>query len=250
MASTGWQCPFKCQLCQVPVRTCKQLKCPSIGQQLRLWYIHNFLGGSKGRYAECKEPVLKGHTEYDPTSKANLKGQKCRWMAQISGCQGLGRRLGLKRGRKRIPGMEPFWLLTATWSQKPTRDKTAQKKINSHTHTHRMHGQWVKPTWIAGSYQCPVLAVIVQLNKMLPLYWVKDTQDLSELFLTIACQSVITSKYKVFFAFLGSHMQHMEVPSLGVKSERQLLAYTTATSDLNHIYDLCHSSGQHQIPDH
>lgn len=92
------------------------------------------MGGSKGRYAECKEPVL-GHTEYDPTSKANLKGQKCRWMAQISGCQGLGRRLGLKRGRKRIPGMEPFWLLTATWSQKPTRDKTAQKKINSHTHT-------------------------------------------------------------------------------------------------------------------
>ena len=81
---------------------------------------------------------------------------------------------------------------------------------------------------------------------MLPLYWVKDTQDLSELFLTIACQSVITSKYKVFFAFLGSHMQHMEVPSLGVKSELQLLAYTTvtATQDLSCFCKLHHSSQQ------
>ena len=30
------------------------------------------------------------------------------------------------------------------------------------------------------------------------------------------------------FAFLGPHLQHMEVPSLGVKSELRLPAYTTA----------------------
>ena len=44
-------------------------------------------------------------------------------------------------------------------------------------------------------------------------------------------------------------MYHMEVPRLGVKSELQLLAYTTATAmqDLSHICDLHHSSQQHQI---
>ena len=33
-----------------------------------------------------------------------------------------------------------------------------------------------------------------------------------------------------FFAFLGPHPGHMEVPRLGVESELQLLAYTTATA--------------------
>ena len=31
-----------------------------------------------------------------------------------------------------------------------------------------------------------------------------------------------------FFFFLGPHLQHMEVPNLGVESELQLPAYTTA----------------------
>ena len=33
-----------------------------------------------------------------------------------------------------------------------------------------------------------------------------------------------------FFPFLGLHLQHMEVPSLGVKLELELPAYTTATA--------------------
>ena len=33
-----------------------------------------------------------------------------------------------------------------------------------------------------------------------------------------------------FFVFLGPHLQHMEVPRLGVKLELQLLAYATATA--------------------
>ena len=37
----------------------------------------------------------------------------------------------------------------------------------------------------------------------------------------------------IFFVFLGPHLQHMEVPRLGVKSEVQLLAYTTAIAMLN-----------------
>ena len=45
------------------------------------------------------------------------------------------------------------------------------------------------------------------------------------------------------FLFLGLHLWHMEVPRPGVKSELQLLAYTTATQDLSHICNLHHSSG-------
>ena len=43
----------------------------------------------------------------------------------------------------------------------------------------------------------------------------------------------------------------MEVPRLGVNSELQLPAYATATAtamqDLSLVWDLHHSSGQHQI---
>ena len=49
-----------------------------------------------------------------------------------------------------------------------------------------------------------------------------------------------------FFCFLGLHPQHMEIPRLGVKSELQLPAYTTATAtpDLRYICDLHHSFWQ------
>ena len=54
-----------------------------------------------------------------------------------------------------------------------------------------------------------------------------------------------------FFAFLGPHPRHMEVPRLGVESQLQLLAYTTAaaTWDLSHVCDLHHNSWQCWIPD-
>ena len=49
--------------------------------------------------------------------------------------------------------------------------------------------------------------------------------------------------------FLGLHLGHMEVPRLGVKSELQLPAYTTATTmpDLSCICELHHSSRQRWI---
>ena len=49
--------------------------------------------------------------------------------------------------------------------------------------------------------------------------------------------------------FLGPHLQHMEVPRLGVELELQLLAYATAiaTWDPSRICDLYQSSQQHQI---
>ena len=53
----------------------------------------------------------------------------------------------------------------------------------------------------------------------------------------------------LFFVFLGLHLQHMDVPRLGVKLDLQLLAYTAATAmwDLSRICDLCHSLWQSQI---
>ena len=44
------------------------------------------------------------------------------------------------------------------------------------------------------------------------------------------------------FVFLGPHLRHIEVPSLG--SEQELPAYTTAmaTPDLSHLCNLHHSS--------
>ena len=52
-----------------------------------------------------------------------------------------------------------------------------------------------------------------------------------------------------FFCFLEPHLQHVEVPRLGVQSEFQLSAYTTATATCNpsHVCNLQHSSWRHQI---
>ena len=51
------------------------------------------------------------------------------------------------------------------------------------------------------------------------------------------------------FVFLGPHLQHMEVPRLGVESELQLPAYAraTATPDLSHVCIQHHSSWQRWI---
>ena len=55
--------------------------------------------------------------------------------------------------------------------------------------------------------------------------------------------------YFFFCFFVGPYLRLMEVPSLGVELELQLLAYATATSpqDLSHICDLCLSLWQCQI---
>ena len=59
----------------------------------------------------------------------------------------------------------------------------------------------------------------------------------------------MSSASLLFFFFLGLHLQHMELPRLGVKLELQLLASTTATAarDLGHICDLLHGLQQCQI---
>ena len=60
----------------------------------------------------------------------------------------------------------------------------------------------------------------------------------------------LARKNKPFLGvFLGLHLQHMEVPRLGVELELQLMAYTTATAtqDLSLVYNLHHSSRQCRI---
>jgi len=51
------------------------------------------------------------------------------------------------------------------------------------------------------------------------------------------------------YIYLGLYPRHMEVPRLGVKSELQLLAYTTATAtwDPSRDCELHHSSQHYQI---
>ena len=74
----------------------------------------------------------------------------------------------------------------------------------------------------------------------------------------LALQQVTFSWALVFFSFLflflsfvllGPHLQHVEVPRLGVLSELQLPAYTRATAmrDLSPVCNLYHSSWQHRI---
>lgn len=61
---------------------------------------------------------------------------------------------------------------------------------------------------------------------------------------------MIFSFFTFFFIFfLGLHPWHMEVPKLGVESELQLLAHTTATAtkDPSHVCNLHHSSWQYKI---
>ena len=52
-----------------------------------------------------------------------------------------------------------------------------------------------------------------------------------------------------FPLFLRPHLQHMEIPRLGVELELQRPAYTTATvmPDMSHVWHLNCNSRQHQI---
>ena len=47
--------------------------------------------------------------------------------------------------------------------------------------------------------------------------------------------------------FLGPHARHIEVPRLGVESELQQPAYTTAMPDPGHVCNLHHSPWQYWI---
>ena len=62
-------------------------------------------------------------------------------------------------------------------------------------------------------------------------------------------KKIQSSVFFCFFFSLGPHLQHVQVPRLGVKLELQLLttATATATQDPSRICDLHHGSRQWQI---
>ena len=79
-----------------------------------------------------------------------------------------------------------------------------------------------------------------------PDSWMLFSHFLATSWIFCFCPPLLTS---FLFVFLGLHSWHMEVPRLGVESELQLPAYTTAiaTQDPSCIWDLYHSSQQHWI---
>ena len=65
---------------------------------------------------------------------------------------------------------------------------------------------------------------------------------------------ILESDFQFFFLFslfffLGLHLQHMEVPRLGVESELEPLVYATAMPDPSCICHLYLNSWQHRILD-
>ena len=57
--------------------------------------------------------------------------------------------------------------------------------------------------------------------------------------------SALNTLFFFFFCFLGLHLQHMEVPRLGVELELQLPVYATATTwNWSPVCDLHHSLWQ------
>ena len=68
-------------------------------------------------------------------------------------------------------------------------------------------------------------------------------------FIIVDLQKSTVVRFWGFLVSSGPYPQHMEVPRLGVKSELQLLAYTTATAtpDPSRICSLYHSSWQCRI---
>ena len=102
---------------------------------------------------------------------------------------------------------------------------------------------WVKPclfTWLHYGNHLEILGLDIFFLKAM-----SGTYYLFKFFHFYFCCFVLFC-----FCFLGPCPWHMEVPRLGVKSELQLEAYTTATAtqDPSCICNLYHSSRQHQIP--
>ena len=101
--------------------------------------------------------------------------------------------------------------------------------------------------------QCLMMSTVFKHrlpSQVLPHLHVTDSRIYLILF-SINCLLFIFffSFFLFFFIFLGLHPHHMKFPRLGVETDLQLLAYTTATTtrDPSHVYDLHHSSGHHRI---
>ena len=75
-----------------------------------------------------------------------------------------------------------------------------------------------------------MIDIFAYLHFLIPRFFSSLVCNLHTLFLFLRVEYI--------FLFLGLHLQHMEVPRLGVESELHLLVYATATPDLSCICDL------------
>ena len=85
----------------------------------------------------------------------------------------------------------------------------------------------------------------IHFNKFLPIFGENIQKKIHQYFSSSETILIIVN----FFFFLRLQSEHMEVLSLGIKSELQLPSYATATEtqDPSRVWDLFHSSRQHQI---
>ena len=121
--------------------------------------------------------------------------------------------------------------------------------------------QWVKESGVvAAAVQITALAQIQSLVQELPyatgaatnIYIHTHTYIYTYnfyIFINIFYSESHFFNTVIFFSFLWPHLQHMEIPGIGVKQELQLQSYTTTTAKLDpsYIYDLYHSLQQCQI---
>ena len=80
------------------------------------------------------------------------------------------------------------------------------------------------------------MGAIISILKM-GKWKLRGTKSLAQWHIARGNSNSALSSHKVVVLFLGPHLGHMEVPEIGVESELQLLAYTTAiaTPDPSHI---------------
>ena len=117
------------------------------------------------------------------------------------------------------------------------------------------------PVMFVDIFQCLNILYRLQLVENTTKFNISDLLKLFKLFIIMSkimktIRSIkVSYNFRNFcfnffvFCFLGLHPRHKEVPRLGVESELQLQACTTATAmwDPRHICDLHHSSQQCQI---
>ena len=137
-----------------------------------------------------------------------------------------------------------LFLIAFTWSNRYLISERNLKKNNNNKKKQKNFGLLL----MSYAVTCPVFPNI-DMNwncffaPVMELAVVKSYVPMSELGKSYSLYLFI------YFCLLGPHLQYMEVPRLGVKSELQLPAHTTATAawDPSRVCDLHHSSRQRQI---
>ena len=152
------------------------------------------------------------------------------------------------------PGQEEQPSVFSFWSVFPS-VIFLNEMLHTHKHIHRLTWslRWGREKWCYFSYfaahpPCPLISFSIFSSRESPIQWFsKCSLDQQHHHHPRTCSKCrINFFIFLFFVFRGPYPQDMEVPRLGVKSDLQQPAYTTAiaTQDLSSVCDLYHSSWQ------